>query len=152
MRAAVTSVGTVRCSQEQKQIFKLPREGVRKVVISTNIAETSITIEDCVVVVDSGRVKENRYDENKQMAVGAHAIAVAACAGRALRRPLGVARDVGVPRGHEAASRLRRLACTERLHNRACGSRTNPRPGEGGRLLPHVLVRHVAGVSLALGP
>ena len=38
-------------------------------MISTNIAETSITIEDCVVVVDSGRVKENRYDENKQMAV-----------------------------------------------------------------------------------
>ena len=34
----------------------------RKVVIGTNIAETSITIPDCVYVVDTGRLKETRYD------------------------------------------------------------------------------------------
>jgi len=33
---------------------------VRKVVIATNIAETSLTIEDVVAVVDSGQHKERR--------------------------------------------------------------------------------------------
>lgn len=36
------------------------RAGQRKVVIATNIAETSLTIEDCVYVVDAGKHKERR--------------------------------------------------------------------------------------------
>lgn len=48
---------------EQTAVFDVPPDGVRKIVVSTNIAETSITIEDCVYVVDCGRVKENRKDE-----------------------------------------------------------------------------------------
>ena len=52
---------------EQKAIFDVPPAGVRKVVIATNIAETSITIEDVVYVVDAGRVKENQYDNESQM-------------------------------------------------------------------------------------
>ena len=31
-------------------------------MVATNIAETSITIPDCVFVVDSGRLKETRFD------------------------------------------------------------------------------------------
>lgn len=33
-----------------------------QLVLATNIAETSITIEDVVCVIDSGRVKEKSYD------------------------------------------------------------------------------------------
>ena len=52
---------------EQTAVFTVPPEGVRKIVVATNIAETSITIEDVVYVVDSARVKENRQDEINQM-------------------------------------------------------------------------------------
>jgi len=54
-------------SEDQAAVFKKPPEGVIKIVIATNIAETSITIDDCVFVVDVGRMKEKRYDQAKSM-------------------------------------------------------------------------------------
>ncbi|CAG9462498.1 unnamed protein product [Pedinophyceae sp. YPF-701] len=45
----------------QREIFDRPPSGVRKVVLATNIAETSITIDDVVYVVDTGLIKEKRY-------------------------------------------------------------------------------------------
>eukprot|EP00804_Cyclotella_cryptica_P008661 CCRYP_020114-RE/>CCRYP_020114-RE protein AED:0.18 eAED:0.18 QI:30/0.83/0.71/1/0.83/0.85/7/67/1794 len=52
---------------DQTAIFQRPPNGKRKIVLSTNIAETSITIDDVVFVVDTGRVKENRYDNLNKM-------------------------------------------------------------------------------------
>ncbi|KAL1803374.1 hypothetical protein ACET3Z_032021 [Daucus carota] len=47
---------------DQKLIFKKPEGEVRKIVLATNIAETSITIDDVVFVIDCGKAKESSYD------------------------------------------------------------------------------------------
>ena len=44
-------------TQEQKRVFERTGASVRRVVLSTNIAETSLTIPDCTVVIDTGREK-----------------------------------------------------------------------------------------------
>ncbi|BDA50474.1 3'-5' RNA helicase YTHDC2 [Coccomyxa sp. Obi] len=47
---------------EQRKVFKRPPVGVRKIVLATNIAETAVTIDDIVCVINSGRHKEKSYD------------------------------------------------------------------------------------------
>jgi len=49
-------------SEMQSKIFDPAPAGSRKVVISTNIAETSITIDGIFYVVDPGFVKQSTYD------------------------------------------------------------------------------------------
>ena len=49
-------------SEMQTRIFDPAPPGSRKVVIATNIAETSITIDGIYYVVDPGFVKQNAYD------------------------------------------------------------------------------------------
>ncbi|KAG0174156.1 hypothetical protein DFQ28_004676 [Apophysomyces sp. BC1034] len=53
--------------QEQTRVFKQVPADVRKIVVSTNVAETSITIEGVVHVIDSGRVKETQYEAINNM-------------------------------------------------------------------------------------
>ncbi|WWC66285.1 uncharacterized protein I206_100186 [Kwoniella pini CBS 10737] len=51
-------------NEQQMQVFKPPPEGHRLVIISTNVAETSLTIPGIRYVVDSGRAKERQYDSS----------------------------------------------------------------------------------------
>lgn len=47
---------------QNNAVFARAPRGKRKVVVCTNVCETSITIPDCVLVIDSGKAKEIRYD------------------------------------------------------------------------------------------
>ncbi|KAL3271566.1 hypothetical protein HHI36_022041 [Cryptolaemus montrouzieri] len=47
--------------EDQDKVFDYPPEGVRKCIISTNIAETSVTIDGIRFVIDSGKVNRMIY-------------------------------------------------------------------------------------------
>ncbi|KAL3133848.1 hypothetical protein ABBQ32_008317 [Trebouxia sp. C0010 RCD-2024] len=49
-------------TQDQRKVFLRPPLGVRKIILATNIAETAVTIDDIVCVINSGRLKEKSYD------------------------------------------------------------------------------------------
>ncbi|XP_063227825.1 ATP-dependent DNA/RNA helicase DHX36-like isoform X2 [Bacillus rossius redtenbacheri] len=51
----------------QKSVFDKPPPGVRKIVLATNIAETSITIDDVVFVVDCGKIKMKNFDKENNI-------------------------------------------------------------------------------------
>ncbi|KAF4024399.1 hypothetical protein G4228_016196 [Cervus hanglu yarkandensis] len=66
-RYKVIALHSILSTQDQAAAFTLPPQGVRKIVLATNIAETGITIPDVVFVIDTGRTKENKYHESSQM-------------------------------------------------------------------------------------
>lgn len=47
--------------EEQERVFENPPNGKKKVIVSTNIAETSVTISDITNVIDTGLSKLNFY-------------------------------------------------------------------------------------------
>ena len=51
----------------QTEVFDPTPEGCRKIILGTNIAETSITIPDVQYVVDTGKSREKRYDQSKRI-------------------------------------------------------------------------------------
>ena len=49
--------------EEQERVFTPTKEGKIKIVVATNIAETSITIDGITTVIDSGLAKVNYYNQ-----------------------------------------------------------------------------------------
>ncbi len=58
--------GGLSLEQQQQAVLPAPT-GTRKIVLSTNLAETSLTIEGVTVVVDSGLVREALFDPTTGM-------------------------------------------------------------------------------------
>ncbi|KAK6951471.1 hypothetical protein Daesc_008006 [Daldinia eschscholtzii] len=54
-------------TEDQERAFLVPPDGVRKIVLATNIAETGITIPDVTCVIDTGKHREMRFDERRQL-------------------------------------------------------------------------------------
>ncbi|KAF6786596.1 helicase associated domain-containing protein [Colletotrichum sojae] len=54
-------------TEDQEAAFLVPPPGIRKVVLATNIAETGITIPDVTCVIDTGKHREMRFDERRQL-------------------------------------------------------------------------------------
>ncbi len=54
-------------TEEQEEAFLMPPPGYRKIVLATNIAETGITIPDVTCVIDTGKHREMRFDERRQL-------------------------------------------------------------------------------------
>ena len=52
---------------EQSKVFDKMPPGCRKIILSTNIAETSVTIPDVQYVVDTGKLREKRYDQVRRI-------------------------------------------------------------------------------------
>jgi ATP-dependent RNA helicase DHX57 len=53
--------------KDQNLVFKAAERGYTKIILSTNVAETSITIPDCTIVIDSCREKQSSYDPFNRM-------------------------------------------------------------------------------------
>lgn len=51
----------------QTEVFETVPLGCRKIILATNIAETSITIPDVQYVVDTGKAREKQYDQVRRI-------------------------------------------------------------------------------------
>lgn len=54
-------------STGQSEVFDAVPEGCRKIILATNIAETSITIPDVQYVVDTGKLRQKEYDQVRRI-------------------------------------------------------------------------------------
>lgn len=78
-------------SDLQSKIFEPTPDGARKVVLATNIAETSLTIDGITYVIDPGYVKENVYNP----ATGMSNLVVVPCSRASANQRSGRAGRVG---------------------------------------------------------
>uniref|UniRef100_H2YMB1 RNA helicase n=1 Tax=Ciona savignyi TaxID=51511 RepID=H2YMB1_CIOSA len=78
-------------SDMQSKIFEPTPPGARKVVVATNIAETSLTIDGIVYVIDPGFCKQNNYNAR----TGMESLVVVPCSKQSANQRTGRAGRVG---------------------------------------------------------
>jgi HrpA-like RNA helicase len=66
-KTAVFSLYGKQLPEEQQEVFKKQEQGIRKVIFSTDVAETSVTIDGVRYVIDSGLTKENVFDSKRNI-------------------------------------------------------------------------------------
>uniref|UniRef100_A0A7S3DDH7 Helicase C-terminal domain-containing protein n=1 Tax=Palpitomonas bilix TaxID=652834 RepID=A0A7S3DDH7_9EUKA len=85
----------------QARVFKKAPPGVRKLVVSTNISETSLTVDGVGFVIDSGMVKEKQFDG------GMEALSVREISKTAAQQRAGRAGRTGPGRCHRLYSKAK---------------------------------------------
>ena len=65
--AMIYALYGAQSSEDQARVFETVDEDTRKVIFSTNIAETSITIDGVGFVIDCGHVKQKQYNPKTGM-------------------------------------------------------------------------------------
>jgi len=68
-KATVLQLYAKQLPEEQAKVHATPRDGARKIIFTTNIAETSVTIDGVTHVVDTGLVAEVIFDHQRNMMV-----------------------------------------------------------------------------------
>ena len=58
--------GCLLYTSRQSQVFH-PEQGYRRLVLATNVAETSLTIPGIIYVIDSGLARVSRYSPARQV-------------------------------------------------------------------------------------
>eukprot|EP00160_Parvularia_atlantis_P010428 Unigene203_Nuclearia_a/m.744 Unigene203_Nuclearia_a/g.744 ORF Unigene203_Nuclearia_a/g.744 Unigene203_Nuclearia_a/m.744 type:complete len:743 (+) Unigene203_Nuclearia_a:719-2947(+) len=119
-------------NDEQQSVFEPVPRGYRKVVVATNIAESSVTIDGIVYVIDCGFVKMRVYNFKtniESLIVSPTSQGSLRWCGRRGRR---LSRLPQHPRSSAPAARgacgpARRTGCTLRRSLSACGRRLCPR-------------------------
>ena len=66
-RLWVLPLHSTLAKEDQQKIFQRAPEGKTKIILSTNIAESSVTIDDVLVVVDAGLMRELSYDPVRRL-------------------------------------------------------------------------------------
>lgn len=66
-RIQVIPLHSMMPTVNQKSIFQPAIKGMRKVILSTILAETSVTIDDVVYVINTGKTKINDYDVDQNI-------------------------------------------------------------------------------------
>lgn len=67
-------------TEKQQKVFERSPSGQRKIILSTNIAEMSVTIDDIMIVIDCGKEKQMQYDADADISNLAPCTISQACA------------------------------------------------------------------------
>jgi HrpA-like RNA helicase len=68
-KATVLQLYSKQLPEEQAMVRATPPDGARKIIFTTNIAETSVTIDGVTHVVDTGLAKEAIFDQQRGMTI-----------------------------------------------------------------------------------